>query len=325
MKTNSEQIWYSNNLKSTFLLPLSWLFRLVVFIRRVIYKLKSSNTGLEDVFIIIVGNITVGGAGKTPFVAYLAQQFKQNGNQVGIISRGYKRKSNGLIEVMSNSSANEVGDEAVLLKQIVDCPVAVATDRREAACYLHANYQLDVIISDDGLQHYKLPRDYEIIIVDGEREFGNNRLLPAGPLREPVSRLNNVDLVISNGANPSYEYQYWANLDGAISIASQEEKSLETFKGLRVHAVAGIGNPKRFFDMLEDIGINVIAHTFADHHEFQMEDLRFDDELPILMTEKDVIKCLDFKLQNIWYVPLKIDLNAELSHKVNTILEEKQK
>ncbi len=323
MKINSEQIWYSNNLKSTFLLPLSWLFRLVAFLRRGFYSLKSSRRGLEETFIIIVGNITLGGAGKTPFVAYLAQQFKNKGNQVGIISRGYKRESSGLTEVMNDSSVQKVGDEALLLKQIVDCPVAVAEDRREAACYLHTKYKLDVIISDDGLQHYNLPRDYEIVIVDGEREFGNARTLPAGPLREPVTRLQTADLVICNGVNPSYEFQYWAKFDRIISVANQEEKAIQSFKGLSVHAVAGIGNPKRFFAMLEDIGIRIIAHTFSDHHDFQMKDLNFDDGLPVLMTEKDAIKCLDFNLQDLWYVPLKIELNAKLSHKVNTILEEK--
>ena len=324
MKTNSEQIWYAKNLKSIFLLPLSWLFRFATFIRRVFYALKSSRKGLEDVFIIIVGNITVGGAGKTPFVGYLAQQFIQNGLQVGIVSRGYKRESNALAEVTTDRSVEEVGDEALLLKQAVDCPVAVAADRHAAACYLYEKYQLDVIISDDGLQHYNLPRDFEIIIVDGDREFGNARLLPAGPLREPIARLKTADLVISNGANPSYKFQYLAKIDCAISIVNHEEKSLGSFRDIKVHAVAGIGNPKRFFAMLEESGIQVIAHAFADHHDFQEFDLNFEDDLPVLMTEKDAIKCKDFVMQNLWYVPMKVELNAELEQKINNILEEIQ-
>ncbi len=322
MKTNSEKIWYTKNLKSTFLLPLSWLFGFIIYLRRGFYALKSTRKNLDDVYIIIVGNITVGGAGKTPFVEFLAKRFIHNGLKVGIVSRGYKRDDGGLIEVESDSFVAKVGDEALMLKQNVDCPMAVSTDRREAACYLHDKYQLDVIISDDGLQHYNLPRDYEIVIVDGQREFGNARLLPAGPLREPISRLQSTDLIVSNGVNTSYEFQFWGMPDCAISVSNHEKKALESFRGLKAHAVAGIGNPKRFFAMLEERGIHVIEHTFADHHHFRQDDFNFGDGLPILMTEKDVIKCKDFVMQDVWYVPIKLALNAELEQKVNNILEE---
>ncbi len=318
-----EKLWYSKNILSIFLLPLSWLFQLASFLRRSFYKVFHTNAGIENVCIIIVGNITVGGAGKTPFVVYLAQCCIQQGLKTGVVARGYGRADeSSLVEVLNDSDAVEVGDEALMLKQQISCPITVAADRRKAAMYLNDKYDLDVIICDDGLQHYNLARDYEIAVVDGEREFGNGRCLPAGPLREPVSRLNQVDIVICNGKNAAYEYQYTAIHNNLVSLAnSSENKALEQFSSKKVHAVAGIGNPKRFFVMLEDVGIKVIPHIFPDHHAYKKSDLEFNDKLPIIMTEKDAVKCKHFNKDYIWYLPIKVMPNDKLEKRISQLLE----
>ena len=323
MKIDSEKLWYTKNFSSLLLLPLSWLFQIVVFVRRAYYKAIRSNQHLEDVYSIVVGNITVGGSGKTPFVAYLAQKCKQSNFKVGIISRGYKRDDKILIEVLEDSLVEDVGDEALMLKQQTSCPVAVSADRYEAASYLHDKYKLDVIISDDGLQHHKLPRDFEIVIVDGVREFGNGRCLPAGPLREPVSRLASVDLVISNGENPAYECQYISKITKTVSLVDKTTtKNVSSFVGSKVHVLAGIGYPERFFTLLRSTGIEVITHPFQDHHHFTRQDLEFNDDLAILMTEKDAVKCKQFKKENTWYVPMSIVPNTKLENRISNLLED---
>ncbi len=323
MNIDIDKLWYSKNILSIFLWPLSWLFRFAVFIRRTYYQLFRSRAGLEHVKIIIVGNITVGGAGKTPFVAYLARLFQENEFKVGIVARGYGRTNeNNLIEVLNDSDASEVGDEALMLKQQVSCPVAVAAERHHVANYLSEKYHLDVIISDDGLQHYKLPRDYEIVIVDGEREFGNDYCLPAGPLREPISRLNHVDLVISNGENGAYEYQYKIRYSKVLSLNnSAEAVTLEQFADGKVHAVAGIGHPNRFFKILENAGIRVIPHAFPDHHAYSQSDITFNDDLPVIMTVKDVVKCKKFNVENVWYLPITIEPNESLEKHIKELIE----
>ncbi len=324
MKIDIQQCWYSKNILSIFLLPLSWLFRCVSFGRRIIYQASASKKNLQNCQIIVVGNLTVGGAGKTPFVSYLAQRCMEHDLTVGIIARGYGREDESqLIEVMQNSNPAQVGDEAHMLKQQLNCPIAVSAKRIEAAKYLHDKYQLDLIISDDGLQHYKLPRDYEIIIVDGEREFGNGYCLPAGPLREPVSRLDQANLIISNGTNAAYLYQYKLDYKDLHPLqGSAENKILNSFKGQKVHAVAGIGNPKRFFTVLEDVGLLVIPHVFPDHYTYKQTDIEFNDNLPIIMTEKDAVKCKQFSKTNAWYLPVVVVPNKPLDDQISNLLEE---
>ena len=282
------------------------------------------DVGLSDANIIVVGNLTVGGAGKTPFVSWLAQRCLDKNLKVGIISRGYGRENEAdFVEVAMNSNVNEVGDEALMLKQQTMCPVAISADRSEAARYLQGAYDLDVIISDDGLQHYALPRKYEIVIVDGEREFGNGWCLPAGPLREPISRLKKSDMIISNGDNPAYELQYKAHFKNVVSLMDNlNERSVEAFKGTKLHAVAGIGNPKRFFKMLEKAGLDVIPHAFTDHHAFDQSDLEFDDNLPIIMTEKDAVKCKGFAVKDSWYLPISVVANDKLEQRIEKLLED---
>ena len=322
MKIDIEKLWYSKNILSIFLWPLSWLFRLITFFRRIYYKIFYSKS-FGRTKIIIVGNITVGGTGKTPFVAYLSRLIQENGLKVGVISRGYGRvNENDLKEVQIDSDANEVGDEALMLKQQVSCPIAVAADRTEAARYLNKKYDLDVIISDDGLQHYKLPRDYEIIIVDGEREFGNGYCLPAGPLREPISRLNQADIVVSNGENGAYEYQYTSMNSTLVSLKDHSvTKTLKQFANVKVHAIAGIGNPKRFFAILENAGIRIVPHAFPDHHAYVQSDITFNDDLPVLMTEKDAVKCKKFKYRDAWFLPITAEPNDRLKIRITRLIE----
>ena len=323
MKIDSEKLWYTKNFTSTLLLPLSWLFRLVASCRKIIGKKNSFNAELKDLYIIVIGNLTVGGAGKTPLVSYLALRCKSENLKVGIIMRGYKRNDSNLKEVLVDSAVETVGDEALMLKQQTGCPVAIAANRCEAAKYLNKKYNLDVIISDDGLQHYQLPRNFEIVVIDGERKFGNSRCLPAGPLREPISRLKSADLIVCNGENEDHEYQYHSTCDTVISLTDNTvNRSLESFRDTTVHALAGIGYPKRFFTMLEDAGLQLIMHPFPDHHRYDRSDLEFNDDFPILMTEKDAVKCRQFAKENIWYVPLAIMPNTELDDRLTKLLEE---
>ena len=329
MNIDLEKHWYSKSLLSTLLLPLSWLFRIAVALRRRYYLITTAKKKYKAPFVIVVGNITVGGTGKTPFVIWLARQCKQKGLRVGIILRGYKRKNeNETIEVKPLlSMAEEVGDEALLLALKAACPVVVSADRNKAIEKLVSKFQVDVVLSDDGLQHYKLARDIEIAIVDSERMHGNGRLLPAGPLREPVSRLKKCDIVVFNGGLAKQPYYFETTYAELVSIASDTvRKPLTEFMNFKVHAVAGIGNPKRFFDILQQAGITPIQHVFEDHHIYTKEDLNFDDKEAIIMTEKDVVKCkklIDKMLskKSIWYLPISINPNSALLKRIDSILK----
>ena len=268
--------------------------------------MRNFNRPALAAFVIVVGNITVGGTGKTPFVIWLANRCKMIGLRVGIVARGYKRQNEReLVEIEPHSLAAKVGDEALLLALHSACPVIVAANRRQAAQRLIEKYQVDVVLSDDGLQHYNLPRDIEIVIVDGERSFGNTRCLPAGPLREPATRLHECDIIISNKKSSAYEYYFEYMHDKAVSLcANAIQKPLAEFKDSTAHAVAGIGTPGRFFKMLRNAGIHIIEHEFPDHHAFSEADLACMHDHPILMTEKDAVKCKKFADQEIWYIPI---------------------
>lgn len=305
------------------LLPLSWLFRGIVAIRRGYYRAYHYRHAPPSTFIMVVGNLTVGGTGKTPFLIWLAKRCRDHGLKVGIITRGYKGRHAGqTVEVQPDSLPAEVGDEALLLVQKVACPVVAAAARMQAVGLLVDTYRPDVILSDDGLQHYGLPRDVEIAVVDGVRQFGNGRCLPAGPLREPVSRLHTCDLVISNGHNDEYRYYFEVVPEAVISLASSAvQKPLLDFRNCAVHAVAGLGNPARFFRMLEGAGIHVIEHAFPDHHAYVDADFEFGDKNPILMTEKDAVKCKPFLDRNIWYLPIIVQPNPILEQRISALIE----
>ncbi len=323
LKIDLEKIWQTKNLTSTFLLPLSWLFRGVVECRGVYYRYRNSKVTPPNCYTIIVGNISVGGTGKTPFVIWLAKQLLAQHLRVGIVTRGYKRESKDeFIDVQANSSPLDVGDEAVLLAQKSTCPVIVANDRKKAVEELISRYNVDVVLSDDGLQHYNLPRDYEIVLIDGDKGFGNSRCLPAGPLREPISRLNSCDLIVYNGIVESNPYNFVFDYDVVVSLCSDTiRKPLNDLKDFTVHAVAGIGNSNRFFNILKDAGLNIIEHWFSDHHAFEANDIEFSDEFPVIMTEKDAVKCKKFVTKDIWFLPITISVNSELEKQINILIE----
>jgi tetraacyldisaccharide 4'-kinase len=299
------------------LLPLSYLFGGLATLRRWLYKKEFFVVQRFPVPIIIVGNITVGGTGKTPFVIYLALLLRQKGYRPGIVSRGYKSHMKGSYrndcqEVFAQSNPFEMGDEPVLIAHRTGCPVFVSSERGRAVEVLLRQYSCDVIISDDGLQHYALQRDIEIAILDGMRRLGNGWLLPAGPLRESAKRLRDVDYTVANGIAHYNESLMELRSGKTYNLKDRSKlRELKAWSGKTVHAVAGIGNPERFFDSLRLVGINIISHAFPDHYQFTPADVDFADDLPVIMTEKDAIKCLNFSNQKLWCVPVKAVVSAE--------------
>ena len=258
--------------------------------------------------VVVVGNITVGGSGKTPVVIALIDALRAAGFRPGVISRGYGRSSSCVSEVVADGDPVKYGDEPVLIKQRTGVPVVVGRDRAAAGELLLSHHAIDVIVSDDGLQHYRLARDIEIAIVDGRRRFGNGRLLPAGPLREPVSRLDECDLVLINGQREADELGFDLIVGQAHALDSSVQRPLESFVGSAVHAVAGIGDPQRFFIALRSRGLEIIEHPFPDHHAFVPSDFAFAGGRPVLMTEKDAVKCRTFARSGWYRVPVELAL-----------------
>ena len=316
-----QHIWYEDSLVYWIFLPLSWLFAGLISARKIIFERGILRSFTIKVPVVVVGNITVGGTGKTPVVIWLAQQLKQRGMQPGIVSRGYGGSvGQEPMRVNSDSDPNIVGDEAVLLAQRSACPVIVHPNRVRAAQEL-SGLGIDVIIADDGLQHYRLARQFEIAVIDGMRGFGNGKLFPAGPLREPVSRLESVDhtlvnksIMCSESAISDLPTGFFVSdfyLKGTIvrSLNKREETPLTKFAGRKVHAVAALGNPSRFFRFLESHGLQVIEHAFPDHSRLTEKDLRYDDEFDVLMTEKDAVKCSGLSTERCWYVPVEVEVD----------------
>jgi tetraacyldisaccharide 4'-kinase len=306
-------IWYGTARPSLWLRALSAVFKTGVRLRRDMYTSGLLSSTRLRVPVVVVGNITVGGTGKTPLVIALIEALRARGFNPGVVSRGYAGTQENLIVVDENSSPLSVGDEAALVFRTTRAPFVVCRDRVRAGRRLLDTTAVDVIISDDGLQHYRLHRDVEICVIDGERRFGNGRLLPAGPLREPMARLDGIALRVCNGgeAQPNEVPMRLAG-DEAVAVADpQRRRPLREFAGQRVHAVAGIGNPQRFFAQLRAFGIDVVEHAFPDHHAFVVSDLAFGDEGPVLMTEKDAVKCTDFAQAAWWSVPVRAELPAQ--------------
>jgi tetraacyldisaccharide 4'-kinase len=272
--------------------------------------------------LIVVGNVTVGGSGKTPLVLWLAELLKRNGYHPGLVSRGYGGKSAEWPQcVTAYSDPAEVGDEAVLLARRSGCPMVVGPDRVADAMQLLQQGQVNVIISDDGMQHYRMQRDIEIAVLDGERRLGNRLCLPAGPLREPASRLRSADYIVTNGqAADSNEWSMTLQGSEACSLAGDEKRPLASFTS-PVHAVAGIGNPERFFTSLRQYGLEVIPHAFADHYPYLRGELDFDDDYPVLMTEKDAVKYLHFAGERHWFVPVSAMLPDKFGDSLLAALE----
>lgn len=306
------------------LLPISYLFRVIVIGRTLLYKIGFLPSYAMPVPVVVVGNINVGGTGKTPLVIHLVEQLQAQGLNPGVISRGYRGAANHIIAVTQDSDVDKVGDEPLLIARRSRCPVFVGRNRIKAAQALLANHpECDIIISDDGLQHYRLRRDFEIVVVDGKAGFGNQALLPAGPLRESVRRLDSVDLVVVNG-----QWQSAVSLDSitkttaysmrlhAANFYNLKDNGLiggaEVFANKTITAVAGIGNPSRFFEQLTQDELTYHQKAFPDHHAFKLSDFKNINTDVILMTEKDAVKCQTFAKSNYWVLPI----NAVLSHSI---------
>ncbi|MGH8474613.1 MAG: tetraacyldisaccharide 4'-kinase [Methylococcales bacterium] len=322
-----ERQWYERAGVIRLLVPLSWLFTWGASLRRALYAwgwLKSSG---PDCLVIVVGNITVGGTGKTPLVIWLAGFLKQQGWKPGIVSRGYKgRSSRAPRRVTPESDPRVVGDEAVLIARHTACPMAVGRDRAVAALRLEKETPCDIIVADDGLQHYALKRDLEIAVVDAARLFGNGLCLPAGPLRERKNRLEQVDLVVYNGGREAQAFEMKLAGDVAVNNVRPDIRvALREFASKPCHALAGIGNPERFFNFLKARGLCFDTRAFPDHHEFGSEDLYFADHRPVLMTEKDAVKCSSFSAPNHWYVPVQAQLEREFELRLLQLLEIKRR
>lgn len=308
------------------LLPLSFLYQIVVVLRRLLYQLGIVKPYRSPIPTIVVGNITVGGSGKTPVVIWLAKQLQSAGFQPGIVSRGYGGQAKIYPQsVTPLSDPALVGDEPVIISQQTRCPLVVDPRRVNAIQHLLEITSCDVIISDDGLQHYAMDRDIEIAVIDGMRGFGNRYCLPAGPLREPITRLTTVDYIITNGGEKAAHSYHMTLLPGeVINVADNSvKKPLSDFiKEECVHAIAGIGHPERFYRYLVEQGLQIQSHFFIDHHQFKAIDLHFDDNAPILMTEKDAIKCRHFATDNMWYIPVTAKIDDQLAQHLSSQLAE---
>lgn len=321
-----DTFWYRKaSFASRCLQPLSWGYRAVVRWRRQFYRFGWLNRSRLPVPVIVVGNISVGGTGKTPFIIWLAQQLKVHGFKPGIISRGYGGQAESWPQpVTVDSAADRVGDEALLIARHAGCPMAVGPERVRAAELLLRQEPCDVVLSDDGLQHYALERDIEIAVIDGERRFGNGACLPAGPLREPKSRLDTVDFIVVNGANfEAGQFPMALQGEQAINLVTGAVKPLQDFAATTCHAVAGIGHPGRFFRLLAASGIVCIEHPFPDHHVYRSGELDFNDA-PVLMTEKDAVKCTSFAHENCWYVPVSAVVDPAFIDPLLRLLREKK-
>lgn len=324
------RIWYQDSAWVYFLLPLSRLYLFLITKNKERYINGSKSVHAMRVPVIIVGNITVGGTGKTPVVIGLIEHLRQKGWKVGVISRGYGGRSTHYpLKVNAAISPILSGDEPRMIFDRTGVAIVVDPDRVRGARYLLNQDAVDIIISDDGLQHSALKRDIEIVVVDGQRLFGNFHCLPAGPLREPIQRIEQVDFVLVNG-DPQWVFPVPYNLvnlipTGFIALKPHLKTfSLEDFKAQfpKVHAVAGIGNPSRFFATLVSLGIEVIEHSFPDHHLYSSTDFNFSDNYPVVMTEKDAVKCTAFAQDNWWYLAVTAQLEprflTELDNRLST-------
>ena len=313
-----EDSWYKKRLWLWILWPFSRLIKSLVIRRRNKFLLNSELSWKPNIPVIVVGNIIVGGSGKTPFVIWLSKVLEEQGYKPGIVSRGYGSKSNQYPLVINDDSrVEDAGDEPLIIRRNTNRPVCISPNRPQAVKKLLEDTDTNIVISDDGLQHYKLGRDMEIIVFDGLRGIGNSLCLPAGPLREPIERSKDADFIVSSTKR--------------LNIEEIHEDCLMTYKPLEwvrlsdnrrfpakdwplsrnVHAVAGIGNPSKFYNTLTVLGLNLVEHSFPDHYQFKEDDLNFEDNHPILMTEKDAVRCMDMKNKNLWYLSIEAEIKDD--------------
>ena len=312
------KMWQQRNGVSQALRPLSWLYCSIVFLRRGLYRVHLLRSTRLKVPVIVVGNISVGGTGKTPLVVSVVETLKRAGYRPGVISRGYRGKARSWPQqVRPDSDPVMVGDEPILISRRTRCPMAVGPKRVAAGEALLKYSDCDIIVCDDGLQHYALQRDAEVLVVDGARRFGNGFCLPAGPLREPVRRMQKVDWIVSNGTASQNEFAMQYEGDTLVNLLDESQTiPLAELKGSGVHAVAGIGNPQRFFERLAQAGLDVREHRFPDHHLYLPRDLDYGNSVPIIMTEKDAVKCQRFARRNMWYLPISVKLDNEFEQQL---------
>lgn len=317
------RVWYGRSVISLLLLPLSGLFWFVITIRKFVYTSIPGIRRKYSVPIIVVGNISVGGTGKTPMVIYLCDELKKLGYKLGIASRGYGGDVTACTLLQSSHSAKEVGDEPILIFKRTNVPVMMGANRTDVIDRLISDHQCQIVICDDGLQDYRFVHDIEISMVDGDRQFGNKRLLPAGPLRERVNRVSECDLqVVTSRSVPELsEYCMKFQLHDLVAINDPNSRRLiESLRGKTAHAVAGIANPDRFFALLRAQGLNLIEHAYDDHTVYSPGDFEFPDNYPVLMTEKDAVKCINFNVNNVWYLPVTAQLPDTFVPRIQKLL-----
>ncbi len=327
MPKNKQQrfnkIWYKGASIPLRYTVLSKLFALLSGLRKKLYTIGLLKSHKIKCPVVIVGNITVGGVGKTPFVIWLVNQLQASGKKVGVVSRGYggKREHEPLL-VIPQTSPKASGDEALLIAKHTNAPVFVGKNRVKAAKKLLLDYRVDVIVADDGLQHYALKRDVEIALIDAKYGLGNEKLLPAGPLRENRSRLDSVDMLVYKGKRlDSHYFEYEPLMVYALGDI-KNQRSLETFRNQRINALAGIAHPDSFFNMLSENGLAIVKNPLDDHEKLMEKHFEFANDDPIFITEKDAMKCVDFKLSNVWVVVLKLNVKPETKEAVLAMIED---
>ncbi|MGY4523479.1 tetraacyldisaccharide 4'-kinase [Pseudomonas sp. TE21394] len=306
--------WYAGHPALALLRPLEALYRCVVIRKRARFVRGKSASYRAPVPVIVVGNITVGGTGKTPMILWLIEHCRRQGLKVGVVSRGYGAKPPQLPwRVQADQPAEHAGDEPLLIVQRSGVPLMIDPDRSRAVQALLASEPLDLILCDDGMQHYRLARDLELVLIDAARGLGNGRCLPAGPLREPAERLRDADAVLFNGSSEDRTdgFGFCLQPSALVNLRSGERRGLDHFPaGQRLHAVAGIGNPQRFFNTLLGLNWQPVPHPFADHARFSAESLAFAPPLPLVMTEKDAVKCRAFAADDWWYLAVEAQPTA---------------
>lgn len=314
--------WYRGSRWLWWLWPLSLLFCLLVLVRRTLYRWGLFRQQHFSVPVIVVGNITVGGSGKTPLVAYLVSLLRKHGYQPGIVSRGYGGKTTDWPQTVTPESLpSEIGDEAVLLARRCNCPVVVGPDRVAAVNRLLESNEVNIVLSDDGMQNYRMGRTIEIAVLDGERRLGNNLCLPAGPLREPPGRLHEVDFVVSNGRAREGEWLMQLIPGQAQRLDGTQRIPLSELSGKPLHAVAGIGNPQRFFNTLRQAGLQPQEHPYGDHYPFAEAELNFVEGERVIMTEKDAVKYKAYADERHWFLPVEAQLDDDFARQLLAQLE----
>ncbi|HWJ35491.1 MAG TPA: tetraacyldisaccharide 4'-kinase [Steroidobacteraceae bacterium] len=298
-------VWYDRAAPPWWLVPLSLVYGAVSGMRRFLYVHHLRRATRISCPIVVVGNLSVGGTGKTPLVCWLVAHLAERGYRPGVVTRGYGGSSGNVRRISALDDPTVVGDESILLARRTGAPVAIGRDR-PAAAQLLVSAGCNVIVSDDGLQHYALARDCEIVVIDGDRRFGNGWLLPAGPLREAPGRLKVADAIVVNGGRALLPGALSMRLEAknAVALRGGAVQPLRAFAGKSIHAIAGIGNPERFFNMLRSRGIEVFGRPLADHAHLTHDDIAFGDDKLVLMTEKDAVKCAAFAGEQHWYVPV---------------------